>query len=119
MRSSRSIEPELILLAINQCIALVLQESFNVVSLSADNIKNVEYYPVWTMGRQRRKGRKFKKLLRIHARLHHAGKFRHIHPSAYYDAGFTIDELLSFLEKSSATRYRHTFQNTYPKKKKR
>jgi hypothetical protein len=92
------IDDDLMILVVNQCLALVLRDCLGDQALDADDIKFVEYYPVWTLDR----GTGGKKLLRIMARLSHKDQFQELDPRCFLPAGFTIDELYEFFEKSEA-----------------
>lgn len=95
------IDDELMILVINQCLALVLRDCLGDQTLDADDIKYVEYYPVWTIDRDNNGG---KKLLRIMARLSSKDSFEELSPGCVRMAGFSLDELYEFFEKSDATK---------------
>lgn len=94
------IDEDLMKLVVNQCLALVLRDCLGDQALDADDIQYVEYYPVWTIDRKNGG----KKLLRIMARLNNRASFSALKELCYTSAGFSLEELLEFFEKSDAQR---------------
>ena len=93
-----SLDTELLLLVVNQCLAMALRGSLNSASLDADDIAKVEFRPVWTFEQR------IKKLLRIEVRFKGQKDFVDLHWDDFEDVGFTKEELLQFFETSSATK---------------
>jgi len=93
-----SLDKELLILVVNQCLAMALRGSLNSTSLDADDISKVEYRPVWTLEQR------IKKLLRIEVRIQGQKDFVDLHWDDFEEVGFTKEELLQFFETSSAVR---------------
>ncbi|MBK25061.1 MAG: hypothetical protein CME70_19340 [Halobacteriovorax sp.] len=100
MHQPVSLDEDLLKLVVNQCLALVLRDCLNDQGLNADDIKNVEYYPIWTIDRTSGG----KKLLRLMVRIKPQKSFTELVPSCFQDAGFTLIELLEFFDRSDASR---------------
>jgi len=96
-----SLDKELLILVVNQCLAMALRGSLNSNSLDADDIAKVEYRPVWTLENRT------KKLLRIEVRLAGQNAFVDLQWDDFEEVGFTREELLQFFETSSATRVKN------------
>ncbi len=93
-----SLDKELLILVVNQCLAMALRGSLNSASLDADDISKVEYRPVWTLEQR------VKKLLRIEVRIQGQKDFVNLQWDDFEEVGFTKEELLQFFETSSAIR---------------
>ena len=93
-----SIDADLIKAIINRCIAMALGGTLNITSIDNDT-KNIEYCPVWTLGKN-----STKKLLRIKVRMKGDKSFVDIDGSDLGNTGLTINEMFEYLERSDAVR---------------
>ena len=93
-----SIDADLIKAIINRCIAMALGGTLNITSIDNDT-KNIEYCPVWTLGKN-----STKKLLRIKVRMKGDKSFVEIDGSDLGNTGLTINEMFEYLERSDAVR---------------
>jgi len=94
------LDAELLKLVINQCLAIGLRGSLNGSKIDADDMKNIEYRPVWTLDR----ATGGKKILRIQVRFKGTNQFNDLVWENFEDAGFTRDELIDFFDSSDAVR---------------
>ena len=93
-----SIDADLIKAIINRCIAMALGGTLNITSIDNDT-KNIEYCPVWTLGKN-----STKKLLRIKVRMKGDKSFVEIDGNDLGNTGLTINEMFEYLERSDAVR---------------
>ena len=93
-----SIDADLIKAIINRCIAMALGGTLNITSIDNDT-KNIEYCPVWTLGKN-----STKKLLRIKVRMKGDKSFVEIDGSDLGNTGLTINEMFEYLERSDSVR---------------
>ena len=93
-----SIDADLIKAIINRCIAMALGGTLNITSIDHDT-KNIEYCPVWTLGKN-----STKKLLRIKVRMKGDKSFVEIDGKDLGNTGLTINEMFEYLERSDAQR---------------
>ncbi len=93
-----SIDADLIKAIINRCIAMALGGTLNITSIDHDT-KNIEYCPVWTLGKN-----STKKLLKIKVRMKGDKQFSDIDNTDLTSTGLTINEMLEYLERSDAIR---------------
>ncbi len=93
-----SIDAELLKAIINRCIAMALGGTLNITSIDNDT-KNIEYCPVWTLGKNSQK-----KLLKIKVRMKGDKSFSEISDDDLGNTGLTINEMLEYLERSDAHR---------------
>ena len=93
-----SIDADLIKAIINRCIAMALGGTLNITSIDHDT-KNIEYCPVWTLGKDQKK-----KLLKIKVRMKGDKSFIDVDDNDLGNTGLTINEMLEYLERSDATR---------------
>jgi len=93
-----SIDADLIKAIINRCIAMALGGTLNITSIDHDT-KNIEYCPVWTLGKDGKK-----KLLKIKVRMKGDKSFVNIDDGDLSSTGLTINEMLEYLERSDAIR---------------
>jgi hypothetical protein len=93
-----SIDADLIKAIINRCIAMALGGTLNITSIDHDT-KNIEYCPVWTLGKNSKK-----KLLKIKVRMKGDKAFSDIDASDLTPTGLSINEMFEYLERSDAIR---------------
>ena len=93
-----SIDADLIKAIINRCIAMALGGTLNITSIDHDT-KNIEYCPVWTLGKN-----STKKLLRIKVRMKGDKSFVEIDGNDLGNTGLTVNEMFEYLERSDAVR---------------
>ena len=93
-----SIDADLIKAIINRCIAMALGGTLNITNIDHDT-KNIEYCPVWTLGKN-----STKKLLRIKVRMKGDKSFVEIDGNDLGNTGLTITEMFEYLERSDAQR---------------
>ena len=96
--SQSVLDKELLVLVINQCLALALRTPLNEHRLDADDISKIEYRPVWTLEEGT------KKLLRIQVRTQGQENFAELDWNDLEEVGFTREELFQFFETSDAVR---------------
>jgi hypothetical protein len=93
-----SIDADLIKAIINRCIAMALGGTLNITSIDHDT-KNIEYCPVWTLGKNSKK-----KLLKIKVRMKGDKDFINVVNKDLETTGLLIDEMFEYLERSDAIR---------------
>ena len=96
--SQSALDKELLVLVVNQCLAIALRTPLNEQRLDADDISRVEYRPVWTLEEGT------KKLLRIQVRTQGQENFAELDWNDLEEVGFTREELFQFFETSDAVR---------------
>lgn len=92
------IDADLLKAIINRCVAITLDGTLIITNIDQD-VKNIEYCPVWTLGSDGQK-----KLLKIKVRMAGTKAFSDVDGTDISPTGLTINELLEYLERSDASR---------------
>lgn len=92
------VDPAFLRLIMNRCIAIALDGIIEIPDPDQD-VKNIEYCPVWTLGADGKKT-----LLKIRVRTIGSQTFSEIDSSSVTPGGLTINELLEYFSRSDATK---------------